>query len=890
MSNFEDQFRLLSRKMLSLEKLWELAKFRPNDQQREAIIHLDGPLFLTAGPGSGKTRVLLWRTLNLIVFHGIKPEEIYLSTFTEKAAHQLKEGLRTLLGMVTNINGQPYDITQMYIGTVHSLCQRILSDRRHFSMDRHRNRPPQLLDELGQYFHLSRNRNWNFLIERTGLVPEEGNSTINEIWGYPSLSKHIAITNCQSIFNRFSEECIDPALGLEALSRNKKDLQGYLQQYNISKEQIERLLTLYAAYNESLQVSPHARLTDFALLQQEAYRVLEQFHGSGQVFKHVIVDEYQDTNTIQERIFFKLASGTKNICIVGDDDQALYRFRGATVENFVEFSARCEQALKVSPRRISLEINYRSRKNIVDFYTHFIKQTNWQKPSGGEYRVADKNIRAHRKDVDVSVVASTPEKPDWVCEEIAHFVRRLIDEGKVENPNQVAFLFPSLKYQGEVVASVGKMKSALEAVGLRVYAPRAGRFLEVDESYDVFGLLFQVLGRPPAGEFRSRDYDKFMDWVAIAEDGARVLLEKDKLLKSFVNDKKAELDHARDDYQALLEVVTKNHRNLVQPYKPELMKRPLHDAHGLSEQGKKQVASAYLDRLTRERAEQGNPLSLLYILKRVTSIDWNFLDFFYRLSGFEHFKKMFDAAEKNGDEGPVANLGLITQYISRFVDDRVPLITADLLVDKVLQIVFFSYLFSLYRLGETEIEDADDPFPKGRIPFLTIHQSKGLEFPVVVLGNLRKENKGPNRIEQITRPLLEREPGEPLERMTEFDIMRMFYVALSRAKNLLVLAHFKGAGQRINEPFKSMLDDDFPRIGSFDISTLPNAEFKEETLPKSYSFTSDFLTYRKCPRQYMIFRKFGFVPSRSQTMFFGSLVHRTLEDLHHELIRRRTNP
>jgi len=279
---------------------------------------------------------------------------------------------------------------------------------------------------------------------------------------------------------------------------------------------------------------------------------------------------------------------------------------------------------------------------------------------------------------------------------------------------------------------------------------------------------------------------------------------------------------------------------------------------------------------------------LLYVLKRVTSIDWNLLDLFYRLSGFEHFKKMFDAAEQNGDEGPVANLGLITQYLSRFVDDRVPLITADLLVDKVLQIVFYSYLFSLYRLGETEIEDADDPFPKGRIPFLTIHQSKGLEFPVVVLGNLRKDNKGPNRIEQITRPLMEREPGEPLERMTEFDIMRMFCVARARAKNLLVIAHYRGRGQRMNDEFRALLNDDFPRIPELDLASLPPAELKEETLPKSYSFTSDFLMYKKCPRQYMIFRKFGFVPSRSQTMFFGSLVHRTLEDLHHELIRRRS--
>jgi len=250
---------------------------------------------------------------------------------------------------------------------------------------------------------------------------------------------------------------------------------------------------------------------------------------------------------------------------------------------------------------------------------------------------------------------------------------------------------------------------------------------------------------------------------------------------------------------------------------------------------------------------------------------------------------MFDAAEDKGDEGPVANLSLITQYLSRFLDERIAMITADLLVEKTLQIVFFSYLYSLYRLGESELEDADDPFPKGRVPFLTIHQSKGLEFPVIILGNLRKENRGPNQNEKIVHPLLNRPQGEPLDRMPEFDIMRMFYVALSRAKNLVVLAHFKGAGQRINKPFNNLLNGDFPRIADLDLKTIPNAELKEEDLPKSYSFTSDYLLYQKCPRQYMIFRKFSFVPSRSQTMFFGSLVHRTLEDLHHELIRRRAN-
>src|SRR5258706_685984 len=533
MSSFQTQFQILNKKMMTLENLLRLSKFKPNDEQREAILHVNGPLFLTAGPGSGKTRVLLWRTVNLIVFHDVKPEEIFLSTFTEKAAHQLKEGLRSLLGIVTNINGQPYDLTQMYIGTVHSLCQRILSDRRRFFIDRHRNRSPQLLDELGQYFHLSRNRNWNFLAEHSGLLPEEGNLTINQVWNIQSISKHLAVTNCQSIFNRFSEECIDPASGLERLVRNKKELRKYLEKYEISREQIEQLLKLYSAYTASLQASPNARFTDFALLQQEAFKVLEQYRESGRVFKHVIVDEYQDTNTIQEQIFFKLSSGTNNICIVGDDDQALYRCPGSTVENFVEFPARCQQYLKVVPRRISLDTNYRSRKGIVDLYTSFIQQTDWSRPAGGEYRVADKAIHAYRRDSQTSVVASTPEKPEWVSEEIAHFVRRLIDEGKVENPNQIAFLFPSMKYQGEMVGSVRKMKEALEAEGLHVYAPRAGRFLEVEESFDIFGLFFLIIGRPSAGEFHSRDYDKFMDWVSAAESIAGALLEKDQLMKRF---------------------------------------------------------------------------------------------------------------------------------------------------------------------------------------------------------------------------------------------------------------------------------------------------------------------------------------------------------------------
>ena len=872
---------------ITLESLWHEAGFHPNNAQRDAILHIDGPLYLPAGPGSGKTRVLLWRTLNLIVFNNVSPDQIYLSTFTEKAALQLKEGLQTLLSIVTNKTGQPYDLAQMYIGTVHSLCQRMLSDRRRFTDDRHRNHPPSLLDALGQYFHIAKSRNWTSLLEEAGLN-DTSYGIINAIFDSRSESKFVAVTNCISLFNRFSEECIDPNEALIKLQAGEGGILSYLTSHSITVDQMEVLLRLYKAYKGTLVGENGARLTDFSLLQQEAYNTLEEYDGSESAFQYVIVDEYQDTNTIQEKIFFKLARGHTNLCVVGDDDQALYRFRGATVENFVEFPDRCKKNLGVEPRCIPLSTNYRSRKRIVDFYTSFIKQANWAKTvsEGGFYRV-DKGITASREDDQPSVVFSTPNQPVLVCEEIAAFVKRLIDEGKVENPNQIAFLFPSLKYQRQMAPAVSRMKDAIEAVGLRVYAPRAGRFLEVDEAYDIFGLFLQIFGRPKGSSGRGRDYDEFQDWLLQIEATGASLRGEDPMLDRFVRDRRDELLRVKQDYTVLLQTVQRNRWNPSDPYDPSTMKRSLHDTPGLSEEGKRLIASAYLDRVVKDRVKKGQPLSLTYIIRRVTSIDWNVLDLFYRLCGFEHFKRMFDLAESEGDEGPVANLGLITQYLGRFMEEYVPILTADLLVEGLFQVIFFySYLYALFRLGETELEDAEDPFPKGRIPFLTIHQAKGLEFPVVVLGNPRKDNKGPQKTEVLARPFLERPQGEPLDRVAEFDMMRMFYVALSRAKNLLIIAHFTGRGQRINQPFHPLLDQ-VPRIPQLDLIEFPTSEMKEDKLPKSYSFTSDFLNYKKCPRQYMIFRKYGFTPSRSQTMFFGNLVHQTLEDLHNELIRRR---
>ncbi len=855
--------------MTTLPTLWADVGFTPNPEQEQAIHHIEGPLHLPAGPGSGKTRVLLWRTVNLIVFHGVPPDQIFLATFTEKAALQLKEGLRSLLAVASRHTGQHYDLAGLYVGTVHSLCRRLLLDRR-LHPERQRGQVPALRDELSQYLSLYRPRNWQALTGVLGL--NNVNELLNELFTARKFgSRHAAVTSCIALFNRLSEECLEPAWLVRNVAGNVK---------------LNAACILYQNYRQRLAAD---RATDLSLLQQHALNLLQTYPQAGQIFQHVIIDEYQDTNTVQERLFFALAAGHRNLCVVGDDDQALYRFRGATVENFVEFAARCQQHWQVDPTPIPLLTNYRSREPIVRFYQAFMDRHNWSKPEGGYYRVP-KRIDPHRKGQASAVVVSRGPA-DQVCVEVARAVKALIDAGTVQDPNQIAFLFPSLKstWNGQFSKNkaVERMQAALEKEGLKVYAPRAGRFLEVEEAVDLCGVFLKLLGRPPSGGFGGNDYLAFQDWLARADDRGEALLAADPRLKAFIADRQAEMEQALADEDALLAVVERHGWGGSAPYDLTTMKRPLLAAQGLSERARKALGSMAFENAVKARQRASQPLALNYVITRATALDWSLLDIFWRLTGFAHFKAMFDAAQAGTDEGPLCNLGLLSQYLARFIDEyQAPLVTGGWVRDHRLRNTFVSsFLYALFRRGESEYEDADDPFPKGRIPFLTIHQAKGLEFPVVVLGNIDKRNLRPQKVEELVRPYLP-PGGEPLDQMGHFDAMRLFYVALSRPQQLLIVAHYTGRGTQTYPAFAG-LTDTLPTLRDLDLTTVPAAEAKKADLPRTYSYTGDYLGYQRCPRQYMVFRHYGLVPSRSQTLVFGSLVHRTLDDLHQYLIAQR---
>jgi len=860
--------------MAIINDLWKALKpepFCPHPNQEKAILHTEGPVYLPAGPGAGKTRVLLWRTVNLIAFQNVRPEDIFLATFTEKAALQLKEGLRSLLDIASEITGVPYDTSRVYVGTAHSLCQRILTDHR-FSKGAEHRFSPVLLDELSQYLYLYRRFRWDSLTEEAGLK-KHANSRINEIFsgkkGNGSSSRHRAVSSCMGVFNRLTEECVD----VEAAIRR------------MTNRDVKLLLKLCSIYQESMESDS---VTDFANIQRKALERLDKSYSEENAFRYVIVDEYQDTNTIQERFYFKLASIHKNLCVVGDDDQALYRFRGATVENFVEFPERCREFLGQSPTKIPLSINYRSRKGIVEFCNKFISHSScdWEKKSNkGFYRVP-KEIKANRTGDDPAVIATQPGDLENVCKEVASMVKAIVREGRLNDPNEIAFLFPSLKTK-----QAAAMKDALIAMGLKVYAPRAGRLLEVHEAKAIFGLFLLVFGRPSKGDGFGYQYEEFHSWLDEASREARKLVQSDNHLKRFLQLRRSESIRAARDYERLRTVCEQRGWGLEVEFDTNVMQPALMKASAISPQARRLLGGSRLAELVKARKERGpRPISLHGVLARVASLDWSLLDLFYQISYFPYFRAMFDEAESGNDEGPVCNLSLIAQYIGRFIEEYgVSALTGEHLSRDLIPLVFFgSYLFTLHRRGESEFEDANNPFPRGRIPFLTIHQAKGLEFPVVVLGNPARNDWEPGWIEHAIRAHFRRS-GEPLDLMPVFDNMRMFYVALSRAKDLLILPHVKIKKSKLYPPFVDIIPTNSRKDAMDAIKSVEKHSAAPDSLPKSYSYTADYLAYLNCPRQYMIFRKYNFPPSRSQTMFVGSLVHQTLEDLHRFLLRRKSH-
>ena len=297
-----------------------------NDKQSEAAQHVNGPLLILAGAGSGKTRVLTHRIAYLISECGISPYSILAVTFTNKAANEMKERIRKIAGS---------DAENVWAGTFHSTCVRILK---------------RFIEEIGY--------NRNFLIYDT----DDQKTLMKEIIRGMNLdTKRYKEKTFLNVISKAKDELIDSERFLEMASGDQEQmLYG----------------RVYAEYQKRLRSNNALDFDDLIFKTIQLFRMVpDTLDYYRRRFRFILVDEYQDTNTAQFELIRLLASYTNeygeiehNLCVVGDDDQSIYKFRGANIRNILDFEDTYPDA-----KVIRLEQNYRSTKSILNVANEVIK-------------------------------------------------------------------------------------------------------------------------------------------------------------------------------------------------------------------------------------------------------------------------------------------------------------------------------------------------------------------------------------------------------------------------------------------------------------------------------------------------------------------------------------
>lgn len=723
-----------------------------NNEQIEAITSTERPVLVIAGPGTGKTLTMVLRTLYLLLSGKAKPEEIILTTFTEKAAFELRDRVSQLARKL----GYEGQLRLLRVGTMHSLCDKFISK---FLSSTPLKKNYTILDELTQNF---------FIYEYfDDIISPPTDGKFLGKWS----SKWQTIKGIIPYLNKVTEEMIDSS----SLTKSKKPF-------------LKEIAECYLRYRDKM--IEHNKV-DFSHLQRIFFDLLSNndlYPKIKSKVKYIMIDEYQDTNHIQEQIMLTLAKPDNNICVVGDEDQSLYRFRGATVRNILEFQKYFDNC-----KTIKLNINYRSHKSIISKYNKFMNSINW-------------NGFRFEKQTKPNLEVEFPDYPSVFCiwgkdgvdeaERFATMIRFLKDNNVISDYSDVALLLTSIRIQNSA-----PYIEALNNHNIPYFAPRAKAFFENEEIKLLLACYALVFG------FYGKHLDNF--------EKKEYLRESLLLLKDYVGS-------------------------------------PLQD---------------YLQR----KAKQIDNLNR-------GSLNLTILDYFYHLLAYRPFCDFLK------DENRAHNLSLFSQLISVFQDySDISLVTARN-KDYIKFYLFGSFFNFLLEGGIDEYEDPDNPIPKGYVQIMTIHQSKGLEFPLVVVGSLDKRFRVLKQVDRNLGPYSPRGTFETEKQMTKFDRMRHFYVAFSRAEKMLVLTTSKKP-QPWFYPIWDGLEQ-WPYVRKDSLEAQKFVSRPQFTPKRSYSLSSINM-YEICPLQYLFYKEYKFQPSRSAQVLFGSLVHETIEDIHRNFLENR---
>lgn len=719
-----------------------------NEDQKAVISHGTGPLWVIAGPGSGKSEVLVLRCLKLACIDKVVPKSIILTTFTEKAAKNIQDRLAIYKSYLDQSDEslRKIDLFQVRVGTLHSLCNDIMQEYRYVEYQNYRlldeidqllfayehsvlasNRPPQQLHlPLWKKFHLLA-EGYN----RAGYQWRESENYLPHRW--------VRTNATAQLFNRIVEDQID------------------VSQMNMRGGIWETLAGAYEAYQNSLESN---RACDFAHLQlkflnflssQTSNRFLTGDNSSDYPgICHVLVDEYQDTNPIQEKIYLRLAQHPPhNLCVVGDDDQALYRFRGGTVECMVNFDRSCQKAWgsQVKLTQLPLSTNYRSHPEIIGWCDKYIRSFNVMTRPGA--RVAQKPSLLpdqQWEDRQVTQGANLGKYPAVsylrgknntdIAERFADMVKGLLDNGVVSDPNQCVLLLRSTRV---LPRSAGPYQQALEQRGFEVYNPRSRTFLEQPEIQTALGALVKILDP---------------DEIALSQMGEGAVKDMiDTWLQAYASEAQQNSDFSNYVNRSINRI--------------------------------KQIP---VSKTVTQSGSKGD-----------TNIPATIQEIFYHMISLEPFETWQQDVEQTVRLGKLSKV--LESYCSLPFPGHIGSTRGNLRTDRLqagqinsgqLHHLYSSLVGLLVAKGLNDPEDEEIICPPGRFPIMTVHQAKGLEFPFVFVSNLdiQEGQVGAEiQLEDAMRPF-QIDPSPPMfndQERADQDSIRFFYVAYSRAIYSLIL-------------------------------------------------------------------------------------------------------
>jgi len=481
-----------------------------NSSQSSAILHGNGPLAIVAGPGTGKTEVLVVRTLKLLCCDSIDAKSIILTTFTDKAAISLEDRVNdaflALVSQFPNLQSvDGIDPSELRIGTLHGLCNDILQEFRYpqyqnlrlmddieSSLFIHRKVVPQLTDVQKRTLYYS----FRYLL---GRQFQNSNPLQVGRWQWVDI--------LQKLFDRQVED-------LAATPQMASSSGGWPTLANTILTYESELNSAYACDFPRLQ----QYFLDFlASAQGDLFRRGDPARPTERPpLSHVLVDEYQDTNPIQEEIYFQLCQAVPhNLTVVGDDDQALYRFRGGTVECMVGIPSACQTRFGVTPATVYLADNYRSDNGIVTFCNDFIlSHPTMTSPGVRMQGKPSLNCASGRAGGYPAVGLIRESRVPDLASSMTRLVSELQCNGVITDYSQCVLLLPSVK---NTPRNAGPYIDALSSMQIPVYNPRSRGFLDQDEVAELLGAFVSVVdpGMTTASRLMSAPVQQMIAaWVA----------------------------------------------------------------------------------------------------------------------------------------------------------------------------------------------------------------------------------------------------------------------------------------------------------------------------------------------------------------------------------------